>query len=69
MLTAIVTDVTTCTRYLPGRPKIDVIQLSYREKAYFVSTVEVGKFQVGQEVEVESTNGNTDIPAHLRLVG
>ncbi len=70
MLTATVASITTCDSLrIYGGPQVDVLQLTFKGIVYFVQTDEVGKYKVGEEVSVESTDGHSDIPRHLRLNG
>ena len=66
-LTATVLRIVTCEKNLPGKPKIDVVTLSFNDHAYSVETP-VGQLTVGQTVAVEASRlDNAGIPGALRL--
>ena len=63
-----VTSVTTCRQELPGRPRIDIVRLSYLGMTFGTETP-VGKLQVGQEVTVEVTRRDENgYPLFIQVV-
>jgi hypothetical protein len=52
-LSATVADITTCTKTLPGDPKVDIVTLHHGGKAYAVETP-IGQLTVGQTTSVEA---------------